>query len=433
MTDTFSLLRAIWRGSSEPFLITPDGQLTFKAIEDAEGIDLSSVEPGDVICLIGDFDPFSIRVLLELIERGAIVVPLTQETKAQHDYFFQVTQPKAVVSEGALNARNHGEKPEGLLASFAARKTAGLVLFTSGTTGKPKAILHDLSKFLERYRTPRPSLRTLSFLLFDHIGGLNTLFHTLFNKGLIVSPRSRDVGSVLAACRQSEVELLPTTPTFLRMLLMSEYVPEKFPASIRLITYGTERMDQATLSRLCHLLPAVEFRQTYGMSELGILRIKTRARDSLWMQVGGEGVESKVIKDVLHIRSKNRMVGYINAPDPFDGKGWYNTNDVVEVDGDWIKVVGRTKDVVNVGGLKFSTAEVEDVALEFPGVEFAKAEGRENPITGNHVELTVQSSNQGEVDLAALKKFLKTELEPHKQPMRVTLGEVEISPRFKKS
>lgn len=169
------------------------------------------------------------------------------------------------------------------------------------------------------------------------------------------------------------------------------------------------------------------------MSELGILRIKTRARDSLWMQVGGEGVESKVIKDVLHIRSKNRMVGYINAPDPFDGKGWYNTNDVVEVDGDWIKVVGRTKDVVNVGGLKFSTAEVEDVALEFPGVEFAKAEGRENPITGNHVELTVQSSNQGEVDLAALKKFLKTELEPHKQPMRVTLGEVEISPRFKKS
>ena len=338
-----------------------------------------------------------------------------------------------MISDLAISFRNASAKPASLLEAFSKQRKAGLVLFTSGTTGKPKAILHDFSSFLERFHTPRPPLRTLSFLLFDHIGGLNTLFHTLFNKGLIVSPKSRDVASVLRACAEHEVELLPTTPTFLRMMLMSEHVPNRFPESLRLVTYGTERMDQATLSRLCELLPQVEFRQTYGMSELGILRIKSRERDSLWMQVGGEGVDTKVVDGVLHIRSQNRMVGYLNAPDPFDDQGWYNTTDVVEEDGEWLKITGRTKDVANVGGLKFSTAEVEDVALEFPGVHLVKAETKENPVTGNHVELLVEPTKGEELDLDELKRFLKTKLEPHKQPMRIRLGPVGVSARYKKT
>lgn len=432
MSRLLTLLQDIWEGSSEPFLATPDGELTFQSIEESAGPDLSQIQPGDVVCLIGSFDPVSIRSLLQLIERGAIVVPLTQETKTQHDYFFEVTKPKAVLSEGKLTLRDDAKIPDGVLSTFAKRQTAGLVLFSSGTTGKPKAILHDFSRFLERYRTPRPSLKTLSFLLFDHIGGINTLFHSLFNKSLIVSPGSRDVASVMSACAENAIELLPTTPTFLRMLLMSEYVTTNFPTSLRLITYGTERMDQSTLSQLCELLPEVQFRQTYGMSELGILRIRTRARDSLWMHLGGEGVQTKVVNGVLHIQSQNRMVGYLNAPDPFDQEGWYDTTDVVETDGDWIKISGRTKDIVNVGGLKFSTLEVEDAALEFPGVELAKAEAKENPVTGNHVELTVQTSHDGTLDIDELRKFLKMKLEPHKQPMRVTMGKVEVSPRYKK-
>jgi acyl-coenzyme A synthetase/AMP-(fatty) acid ligase len=432
MTSALSLLRNVWLGTDAPFLVTPEGSTRFADIEEATELDLSFVAAGEVVAIVGDFDPLSIRALLELIDRGAIVVPLTKETEVQHDYFFETVRPSVVIRGGDVTRMNSELRPAGPLRDFSEKNRAGLVLFTSGTTGQPKAILHDFSSFLERFQTPRPALITLSFLLFDHIGGINTLFHTLFNRGLVVSPLSRDVGTVLRTCNEHNVELLPTTPTFLRMLLMSDYVTGDFPSELRLITYGTERMDQPTLSRLCELLPDVEFRQTYGMSELGILRIKSRARDSLWMRVDGEGVETKIENDVLCIRSQNRMVGYLNAPDPFDIDGWYNTSDVVDQDGEWVRISGRTKDVINVGGLKFNASEVEDAALEFPGVSLAKAEPRDNPLTGQYVELTVQLTEGAQIELGELRKFLKDRLEKHKRPLRIRQAAVAVTARFKK-
>lgn len=433
MRSILSSLRGVWADSDEPFLVGPGQRVSVSDVFDARGSDLSGIEPGDVICVIGDFDAISIRAFLELVDRGAIVVPLTKTTASQHEYFFEVVQPAGVFSDGKLTVLPRKTRTNATLDSFSLQEKPGLVLFTSGTTGPPKAILHDFSVFLDRYRTPRPALRTMAFLLFDHIGGLNTLFHTLFNRGLVVSPESREISNVLRTCAQNKVELLPTTPTFLRMLLMSDFPNNGLLESLKVITYGTERMDEDTLLRLCSLLPHVDFRQTYGMSELGILRVKSRSRDSLWMRVGGEGVETKIKQGVLFIRAENRMVGYLNAPNPFDELGWYNTRDRVEEEEGWIRIVGREGELANVGGLKFNLAEVENVALSFPGVELVKARVCENPYTGNHVELSVQEAKGFSVIPAELKKFLKDNLEPHKVPARVRIMSIKVSPRFKKT
>jgi acyl-CoA synthetase (AMP-forming)/AMP-acid ligase II len=306
-------------------------------------------------------------------------------------------------------------------------------LFSTGTTGRPKAILHDLTFFLKRFETPRPTLRTINFLLFDHIGGINTLLHTLFNKGVVVAPEKRAVDSVLETCRKYEVEALPTTPTFLRMMLMSGAVPDKVPACLKVITYGTERMDQPTLNELCTLLPKVDFRQTFGMSELGIVRVKSKARDSLFMRIGGEGVETRVVDNVLQIRSQSRMLGYLNAPSPFNSEGWYDTQDVVEIKDGHYKVVGRTSDIINVGGLKFMASEVERVALNYPNVSLVKAYSKQNPITGQHVELVVQLTLGSAIDKDALVTFLKSKLQPHMVPKRVLIESVRIGHRFKRA
>lgn len=425
-------LSEIWNGIDYPFLIHKGDELRFSEIASQSPVDLSDVRKGDVVALIGDFNPSAILTLLRLIDIGVVVVPLTVETRHEHEYFFESALVDVVIEGTEVKRRTHSQKHE-FIAKLRGLEHAGLVLFSTGTTGRPKAILHDLTLFLKRFETPRPTLRTINFLLFDHIGGINTLLHTLFNKGVVIAPESRTVDSILETCLKFNVEVLPTTPTFLRMMLMSGAVPSKVPDCLKVITYGTERMDQPTLDELCKLLPKVDFRQTFGMSELGIVRVKSEARDSLYMKVGGEGVETRVVDGVLQIRSSSRMLGYLNAPSPFDAEGWYDTMDVVEVKDGYYKVTGRISDVINVGGLKFMASEVERVALQFPNVSLVKAIPKTNPITGQHVELLVQPTSQDGIDKDALMAFLKERLQPHMVPKRIRVESVAVGHRFKKS
>ena len=424
-------LNKIWAGIDYPFLIYNGNELNFSQIVSQDFIDLSEVKKGDVVAIIGDFNPASILTLLQLIDLGTIVVPLTDETVNEHEYFFESAVVDVVIKNGQAIRRKHDTQHE-LINLLRAQNHAGLVLFSTGTTGRPKALLHDLTQFLKRFETPRPTLRTINFLLFDHIGGVNTLLHTLFNKGVVIAPEVRTVDSILETCKKYNVEVLPTTPTFLRLMLMSGAVPEKIPACLKLITYGTERMDQPTLDDLCRLLPNVDFRQTFGMSELGIVRVKSESRNSLFMKVGGEGVETRVIESVLQIRSQTRMLGYLNAPSPFDADGWYDTKDIVEVKDEYYKVTGRISDVINVGGLKFMASEVERVALGFPNISLVKAFPKKNPITGQHVELSVQSSS-GVIDKDIFMIFLRQKLQSHMVPKRIHFEKIAVGHRFKKA
>ena len=430
--DILGKLSRRWNGINDPFLIHNQGVLRFHDIAEQTHVDLSEIKSGDVVALIGDFNPQSIVTLLQLIEKNVILVPLTVDTRAQHEYFFDSACVNVVIEGNEVKYLRDKQSHE-LINELRAKDHAGLVLFSTGTTGRPKAILHDLTVFMRRFETQRPTLKTINFLLFDHIGGLNTLLHTLFNKGAVVAPKSRSVEDILATCAEHEIEVLPTTPTFLRMMLMSGLIPDSFPKSLRIITYGTERMDQPTLDALCELLPHVEFRQTFGMSELGIVRVKSESRDSLFMKIGGEGVETRVVDNVLEIRSQNRMIGYLNAESPFDDEGWYNTKDIVEERNGYYKVTGRTSDVINVGGLKFMASEIERVALQYQHVSLAKAEAKPNPITGQHVELTVQPVSHSKVDKAGLKTFLAAQLPKHMMPKRIKVASVDVGHRFKKS
>jgi long-chain acyl-CoA synthetase len=421
-----------WKDVEHPFLIHPSGELSFAEVSSQEPIDLSEVKSGDVVALIGDFDPPSILTLLRLIDLGVILVPLTVETAEDHEYFFESALVDVVIRNGEVERRDHGNSHQ-MIEVLRKRGNAGLVLFSTGTTGRPKAILHDFSFFLKRFDTPRPTLRTINFLLFDHIGGINTLLHTLFNRGVVVAPEDRSVEGILATCKKYWVEVLPTTPTFLRMMLMSGLIPDKVPDSLRIITYGTERMDQPTLDQLCDLLPGVDFRQTFGMSELGIVRVKSEARNSLFMKVGGEGVETRTVQGVLQIRSANRMLGYLNAPSPFDEEGWYDTKDVVEEKDAFYKVVGRTSEVINVGGLKFMASEVERVALLFQDVSLVKVYGKNNPITGQHAEIIVQPKALENFDKVSFKKHLAEHLQSHMVPRKIMVEDVEVGHRHKRS
>ncbi len=431
-------LDSIWSDTKKPFLQYSDGyDLYYKDLKNIfiEGID--KINSGDVVALIGDFEPNSIATLLVLISKNVILVPLTKETEGQHDYFLKESKCQYVFKENKLyKIINKFQVRSPLLDSLRKVKHPGLILFTTGTTGKPKAILHDFIPFISRYKTPRPPLKAVSFLLFDHIGGINTLLHMLFNLGQIIALKDRRVETVLKTIDNFNVELLPTTPTFLRMMSLIPKIQNNLSSSLRIISYGTERMDYPTLENLCNLFPKIDFRQTYGMSELGILRIKSKARNSLFMKVGGEGVETKIKNNILFIKSKNKMLGYLNSQSPFDKEGWYCTKDIVEEDQDgYIKIIGRDSDVINIGGLKFLPLEIELECLKIENIKFAKAYGVSNPITGEYLELNIELHNKDILEDNIKKQILqklKNKLPKHMIPSRIKIGEQKLSHRFKK-
>jgi acyl-CoA synthetase (AMP-forming)/AMP-acid ligase II len=282
---------------------------------------------------------------------------------------------------------------------------------------------------------PRHARVTLTFLLLDHIGGINTLFYTLANGGTVVAVPSRDPELVCQAISAHGVQSLPTSPTFLNLLLISEAYTRHDLSSLELITYGTEVMPASTLQRLHELFPHIQLLQTYGLSELGILRSKSKDSQSLWVKVGGEGFETKIVDGVLWVRAKSAMLGYLNAPSPFDAEGWMNTQDMVEVDGDYIRILGRRSEIINVGGQKVYPAEVESVLLQLSNVRDAAVVGEANPITGQIVTARINLFEPE--DLSAFKRrlrsFCRERLAAYKIPTKIVLTEQEQhSARFKK-
>lgn len=347
------------------------------------------IDAGHVVAIDADYSPSVCALLLALIENKDIIVPLTPAVGPQKSAFLDIAEVEAVFAFDEDERWQLNKRPAGvshpLMRGLIQRRAPGLVLFSSGSTGKSKAALHDFNELLEKFKTRRHCYTTLSFLLLDHIGGINTLFYTLANGGTVVSVTSRHPADVCRAIEKHRVQLLPTTPTFLNLLLLSEQYKECDLSSLELITYGTEVMPESTLRRLLEVFPNTRFLQTYGLSELGILRSKSKSSESLWVKVGGEGYETKVVDGTLWIRARSAMLGYLNAPSPFDGDGWFNTGDLVEMDGEYIRILGRQSDIINVGGQKVFPAEVESVLLQMDNIKDVIVYGEKNPIVGNIV------------------------------------------------
>ncbi|NNE11603.1 MAG: long-chain fatty acid--CoA ligase [Ilumatobacter sp.] len=427
-----------------PAVVSAGGVTTYDDVRAAtemwaRRLDDNGIGAGLVVGVIADFSPDACALLLALLDVGAIVVPLTVTNATHHDEFLGLATASAVFrlgadGEWAIERRDHTVTNEHLL-KLIERSHPGLVVFSSGTTGASKGMVHDGHRLLLKFRIKRQGLVTLTFLLFDHLGGINTLLYTLSNGGTVVTTQDRDPEAVCALVERHRVQLLPVSPTFLGLLLMSGAHRRHDLSSLELITYGTEVMPQTTLDRIREEFPHLRLQQTYGLSEVGVLRTKSREDGSLWLKVGGEGVETKIVDGRLHIRSEWAMLGYINAPDPFDEDGWFDTQDEVEVDGEFIKILGRDTDIINVGGNKVYPAQVESALLEIDHIVDAVAFGEPNPITGQIVaaQVVLDRPESGSDVLRRVRRAARDRLERFMIPARIEVVErTEVGDRFKK-
>jgi long-chain acyl-CoA synthetase len=434
MTSRGENVAIIWKGANVSYR-----QMVDEVHHWSEELARLKVEAGDAVAICGDYSPSTCALMISLIANRNVVVPLTLSHGARCSDLLKIGQAGASFhfeGDRYSNFARHvvGAEHE-VLHSLRRMSAPGLILFSSGSTGASKAALLDFDKLLLKFRKPKPPFRTLTFLLLDHIGGINTLFYVLSQGGTVVPVVDRDPWSVCRSIERHQIELLPTTPTFLKMLLISEAYLHHDCSSLRLITYGTEPMSSTTLTHLHAALPNVELKQTYGLSELGILQTKSQGSGSVWLRAGGAGYATKVIDNILWIRSESAMLGYLNWPSPFDVDGWFNTGDAVEVDGEWLRILGRKSEIINVGGEKVYPAEVENVLQEVENIRDAAVIGRANPISGQVVLARVLLREPEPIDqvLRRIRRHCRGRLEPYKVP---ALVEVRDEPfhgdRFKK-
>jgi len=264
---------------------------------------------------------------------------------------------------------------------------------------------------------------------------VNTLLYTLSNAGCIVTVQDRSPDAVLWAIAKYRAELLPTSPTFLNLLILSEAYRRHNTETLKTITYGTEPMPESTLRRSREIFPNVNFQQTYGLSEVGILRSKSRSSDSLWVKVGGEGFETRVVDGMLQIKARSAMLGYLNAPSPFTDDGWFITGDAVEVDGEYMRILGRKSEIINVGGEKVYPAEVESTISEIPNIAEVTVFGEKHPITGNIVSARIRLLEEEDPKAVKLrvKNHCRERLRSFMVPVKIEIvTDVQHSERFKK-
>ena len=391
-----------------------------------------------VVVILGDYSFYNLALFFALYENKNIIVPITSNIKKVQDDFIEESFCQTIIKTDEKNLLIQNLKTtfsHNMIDNLREKNSSGLILFSSGSTGKPKAMVHNLDTLIDSFKDKKEkSMNMLVFLMFDHIGGLNTVFNALCMGACLIIPKIKDAKTICELIEKYKIMVLPSSPTFLNLILISQEYKNYDLSSLRMITYGTETMPQSLLLKLKEVFPKVKFLQTFGTSETGISTTSSKSSNSLFMKLEDINGEYKIVENELWLRSKTQVLGYLNASmDSFTSDGWFKTGDLVEVDGEYIKIIGRAKEVINVGGQKVLPAEVESIILEMEEIGDCMVYAEQNAITGQTVVCDVVLNKNIENIKKRVRVFCKDRLDTYKIPTKVNVvDKTNFSDRFKK-
>ncbi len=400
------------------------------------------INEGQVVFILGDYSFASIAFFLALDLNKNIIVPITSENESEITDRINEVHPDWIV-----NIKNdtydyfeyeNKVKRHDFINKLVYLGDSGLILFSSGSTGKPKAMVHNLSNLISSFQGKKSrSINFLVFLMFDHIGGLNTLLNCLSIGATITIPENRRPDYICSLIEKFSIAVLPSSPTFLNLLLISKAYEDYNLSSLRLITYGTEPMPESLLKKLKDSFHSVKFLQTFGTSETGIAKTVSESSSSNFLKFDDPNQEFKIVDGELWLRSKTQILGYLNhSNETFTKDGWFRTGDLVEItENGFMRIIGRSKEVLNIGGEKVLPVEVESVILEVSSVQDCLVSGIPNSITGQMIiaNILLKEGFEKTVEKINLKKHCKNRLDAFKVPSKfVFVNSIAFSDRFKK-
>ncbi|MGN9779207.1 amino acid adenylation domain-containing protein [Micromonospora sp. H33] len=461
------------RWPDRPALVQGDrtvthAELATRAADVAAALAARGVRPGDTVAVMLDRTPDWPAALLGVLRCGAAYVPLDPATPPER-LAYVLADSSAVVVLGsrtagppaaevpfvAVEEAAAGNPPTGDTADPGHPSAPAYVLYTSGTTGRPKGVcvshanlVHTLTAVAAHYALG-PADRVLQFAALTFDVAAEELFATLIRGGAVVLPPAGPVPGIdeltaLARRERLTVLNLPASYWHEWVATLDRHPPSSCPA-LRLVVVGSERVDAGRLARWRAAAPDVRWLNAYGPTEATITATVHEPADrdpaTGTVPVGRPlpGVRAYVLDDGLRpvprgvpgdlwLGGPGVAPGYLGdpartatsfLPDPWGPPGarMYGTRDRVRLGaGGVLEFLGRDDDQVKLRGFRIELGEVEAALTAYPPVAEAAALLRED--TPGRAALVGYVTPAG-LDVAGLRAHLADRLPGYMVPAAI--------------
>jgi acyl-CoA synthetase (AMP-forming)/AMP-acid ligase II len=287
-------------------------------------------------------------------------------------------------------------------------------LLTSGTTGEPKWVAHDWASLVT---VPGGSALPPRHWLVTYQPGSYAWYQVaslgLFFAGQALTlPPELDPAVQAATAAATGVDAVSSTPTFWRIALLTagEAALRRLP--LKQVTLGGERVDQAILDQLHRLYPAARISHIYASTEAGAAIVVHDGKagfPAAWL-------DAPATPDRPALKVQDGRLWVASPKSGVELRGWQDTGDRVERQGDRVLVVGREGDgMVKVGGATVDCRQVEAALLAHPGILWAQVRGRRAPLVGNLL-VAAYVPRAGPLDADALTRYCEERMAPYMVP-----------------
>lgn len=421
---------------SHPALISAEGTLSYAELDGAarslaaklHGLGIAT---GDRVAVLLENDPLYVVLIHALVALGAVLVPLNVRltprelrellVDAEPRLLLHGTSLASVAAESVRDLRGIRTLPAPALHTLSEKPVAlpvqlrldadQAILFTSGTSGRPKGVRLGLAQHLASAAGSAERLgiehedRWLACMPLYHIGGLAIVLRSALYGTSVVLHSDFDARAVLHSLQHDRISAVSLVPTMLARLLDASG-DAQFPASLRFVLLGGGPIptDLVLRARRARVPVAASYGLTEATSQVATL---APAEDEAHVGSVGQalpGVELRIVDEngrdqpaevagEICVRAAQVMSGYLNLPEQTARTleaGWLHTGDIgtLSTEG-YLTLLDRRSDLIVSGGENVSPAEVEAVLLCHPDVAAAAVVGRSDPSWGQVVHAFV--------------------------------------------
>ncbi|MBQ4507975.1 MAG: long-chain fatty acid--CoA ligase [Paludibacteraceae bacterium] len=356
-----------------------------------------------------DLYTYFANLIKALVTNQPVVLIDADSSPADMPYldFALVNKPQEV---GECSFKDMGELIEALCQS-----TSEITIFTSGTTGQPKRVVHSVATLARNVRRGEHYKEHVWAYAYNptHMAGTQVFFQALMNQNTMVNVFGEPREVIYQQIERYGITHISATPTFYRMLMPFE---KAYP-SVKRVTLGGEKSDKQLYEHICKIFPNAKVNNVYASTEAGSL---FAAKDDCFQIPANIRDKFRVENDELLIHKS--LLGQSDSF-AFDGE-YYHSGDLIE----WVneteglfRFKSRKNELINVGGYKVNPGEVEDAINAIEGVQQSLVYVRANSILGNIVVAEVKLVKGAALTDLEIRKVLASQLQDFKVPRKIQI------------